>query len=220
MLAAGLYARRTHNEIEFDDYLQLASVGLIESVERFDPRQGVQFRTFASKRVQGAVLNGLARMTEKGQQIGVIARLRRERLETIKAGLDRMAGGGSRAHDPAGLFSDLAEVGIGVALGILLEGTGMFAMGEDSPSPAASPEVSYFQKSEVRALQQLLHHHVQRLPEGERRVIQWHYQQEMSFEDIALRLGLTRGRISQLHRKGLTTLRNLLQDGAPRDVIA
>ncbi|MDQ8035723.1 MAG: sigma-70 family RNA polymerase sigma factor [Bordetella sp.] len=221
MLAATLYGKRTHDDIEFDDYFQMASMGLIESVERFDPDQGVQFRTFASKRVLGAVINGLARMTEKGQQIGVMARLRRERLQDLKAGgQEQGRAPGVDARDPGRLFSYLADVGIGVALGILLEDSGMYSSGEDSPAPVASPEVSYFRKSEVLTLQQLLRNRVQRLPEAERRVIQLHYQQEMSFEDVALRMGVTRGRISQLHRKGLTMLRALLQDEGARDVMA
>lgn len=227
MMAATLYGRRTHDEVEFDDYFQFASLGLVESVERFDPAHGVQFKTFASKRVQGAILNGLARLTEKSQQIATMMRLRQERLEDLKA---QAAGGarpgkkrggdgkGAKADkgDAAALFSYLAEVGIGLALGVLLEDTAMFAKADAAST--SSPEVSYFRKTQARQLRELLRHGVAQLPESERRVIQWHYQQEMSFEDIANRLELSRGRISQLHTKGLARLRDLLQGDARCDV--
>ena len=69
VVAASYYSRRFHDEIEFGDYLQYASVGLLEAMDRYDPARGVQFRTFAARRMHGAILNGLERLTEKQQQI-------------------------------------------------------------------------------------------------------------------------------------------------------
>ncbi len=44
------------------DMIQEGSVGLIESVERFDHTRGVRFSTFASYRIRGRVLNALDRV--------------------------------------------------------------------------------------------------------------------------------------------------------------
>lgn len=216
MLAATLYGRRMHGDVEFEDYLQLARIGLIEAVDRFDPGQGAQFKTFASKRIQGSVLNGLARMTEKNQQISARMRvLRQDRLEAVK----EAAGGPTPPRNADELFRYLAEVGVGLALGVLLEDTGMVdadAFGQESQ--VASPEVSYFRKKEGRQLRELLRELLDGLPESQRRVIRSHYLQEISFDQLAADMGVTRGRISQLHRQALLRLRDLLGSDARCDV--
>lgn len=231
MMAATLYGRRTHDEVEFADYLQFARVGLVEAVDRYDPTQGAQFKTFAAKRVQGAVLNGLVNFTEKNQQISLQMRLRRERLEAVKeaaaaavaeddtsGGSESASPGASRGNDK--LFRYLAEVGIGLALGVMLEDTGMVdAQAFDgSEAQAPSPEVSYFRKSEIDQLRTVLRSLVGQLSEQQRLVIRHHYLQEVPFNEIAAMMNVTRGRVSQLHRQALLRLRELLATDTRIDV--
>lgn len=230
IVAATFYARRTHDEVEFDDYLQLASVGLLESFDRYEPSLGAQFRTFAARRMQGSILNGLARLTEKNQQIAIQGELRRERLNAAKAAalqkLDPASAASEGAElpekmtDPKFLFSFLAEVGMSLALGVMLEGTGMIdAESFNSEASEVSAEVSYFKKTELQRLQQTLANLLKGLTEQERTVIRYHYLQETSFEDIGKMLGVKRSRISQIHHQALRSLR----DGLTRqscDVLA
>ena len=225
MMAAMVYGRRTHNDVEFEDYLQLARIGLLEAVDRFDPDQGAQFKTFATRRVQGSVLNGLIRLTEKNQQISARMRLRRERLEAVKEAAsaevlgDNASTFGDKAPGADKLFRYLAEVGIGIALGVLLEGTGMVdAEAFDNNGHAASPEVSYLRKSEILQLRTVLRGLVDRLGERQKTVIRYHYLQEIPFDEIARFMNITRGRVSQLHREGLSRLRELLGKDARCDV--
>ncbi|MBW8743393.1 MAG: hypothetical protein JF628_03435 [Sphingomonas sp.] len=51
----------------------------------------------------------------------------------------------------------------------------------------------------------------EQLPEAERRVIFRHYFQQQPFDDIAAGMGLTKGRISQLHHAALRRLRERLR---------
>ena len=208
VVAATYYGRRINDEIEFNDYLQLASVGLVESIDRYDPALGAQFKTFAARRMHGAILDGLERLTEKQQQIAVKRRLRQERLQDIQsaassARAEATTGKDSKATHADNLFKYLSEVGIGLAISYLLEGTGM-VQGDATATYQAD---AYYQRAELRQLQQRIRELVQRLSDQERTVITCHYLQEHSFEEIAERLQLTRGRISQIHRKALGTLR-------------
>ena len=45
-----------------DDMLSAAMAGLLDAAGRYDAGQGVQFRTFAEKRIRGAVLDEVRRM--------------------------------------------------------------------------------------------------------------------------------------------------------------
>src|SRR5688572_1516991 len=77
-LAAALYAKRSIDDIEFGDYLHLAYTGLFEAMQRYQPDEGAQFATFATYRIRGAVLSGLPRMTEAGDQLAARKRQLRE----------------------------------------------------------------------------------------------------------------------------------------------
>jgi len=192
ILAARMYANRRHDEVEFDDFMQLATVGLIESVDRFDPRHGAAFRTFASHRIHGAILNGLETFTEKQQQIACRQRVARERVRSLD----------DEADQEEDLFERLARVAVGLALGYLLEGSGMYRESEQ-----AMPDTVY-RSIELRQLQQRVRALVEELPERERRIVRYHYFQHVPFETIAQMMGVTKGRVSQLHRRAMQMLRD------------
>jgi RNA polymerase sigma factor for flagellar operon FliA len=202
IVAATYYSRRFHDEIEFGDYLQYASIGLLEALDRFDPGRGAQFRTFAARRMHGAILNGIERLTEKQQQISAQQRLRAERVQAAK----QIAGG-----DPTHLAGDklcayVAEVGLGLALAWLLEGTAMVEV------PERAESLPFYRQAEMRQVRERLVQAVDALPAQERTVIRSHYLQDVPFEEVAATLKLTQGRISQIHKQALLRLRACVAD--------
>ncbi len=46
---------------ELDELLQSGAVGMLEALERFDSTRGVDFQTFAGRRIRGAMIDGLRR---------------------------------------------------------------------------------------------------------------------------------------------------------------
>jgi RNA polymerase sigma factor for flagellar operon FliA len=213
VVAASYYAKRFHDEIEFGEYQQLACVGLLEALDRFDPARGVQFRTFAARRMHGAILDGIERFTERQQQIAVRQRLRLERARDVRdsAAAEAGAGGGS-APAPEQLTRFVAEVGIGLAVCWMLEGTGMAQL------PDATATAPFYQGVQLKQLRERLLHAVDRLPAQERTVLRSHYLQDVPFERIAADLQLTKGRISQIHKQALLHVRKLLGTGADWDL--
>ncbi len=47
------------SSVELDDLISSGSIGLLQAVEKFDLSQGVLFKTFASRRIRGAILDEL-----------------------------------------------------------------------------------------------------------------------------------------------------------------
>ena len=205
VVAASYFSRRFHEEIEFNDYLQYASVGLLEAMERFDPGRGVQFRTFAARRMHGAILSGIERMTEKQQQIAARQRIRAERLADVKA---LAQGDDAESQEPRRLMQFVSDVGMGLALCWLLEGTGLV------DDPRALMSMPFYQSAATRQLRERLLHAIDALPGPERTVIRSHYLHDLPFESVASSLQLTRGRISQIHKQALLHLRSLVREHA------
>jgi RNA polymerase sigma factor (sigma-70 family) len=46
---------------DLDELLQWGAIGMLESMQRFDPGLGVEFQAFAMRRVRGTMINGLRR---------------------------------------------------------------------------------------------------------------------------------------------------------------
>jgi RNA polymerase sigma factor for flagellar operon FliA len=198
MIAASLYGKRVADDAEFADYMQYATLGLIEAVENFDARRGVQFNTFATYRIQGAIRNNIANFSERREQVGLIVRLKKERLESIKAAEAPRARRGKGTE----LVRDMAEVAVIWALSYLLEGSGMLA-----PRTEAHYVEQFYDSLELRQLRDRLASLVDALPDQERRVVKYHYFQNLEFTEIAKIFGVTKGRISQIHKRALLLLR-------------
>ena len=49
--------------VEFDDLVQFGCVGLLEARQRFDDARGIDFRWFAHPRIEGAIFDGLRKMS-------------------------------------------------------------------------------------------------------------------------------------------------------------
>jgi RNA polymerase sigma factor for flagellar operon FliA len=200
-IAASLYARRVANDAEFADYMQYATLGLIEAVDSYDWRRGAQFNTFATYRIQGSIRNSISSFSERREQVALHYRLKKERLDSIKQTDDDVPRkrAGRRGKPLAGELGDVAVIW---TLSYLLEGSGML-------STEADPHhvEHFYDGAALRQLKERLLALVDALPDQERRVIKYHYLQNLEFTEIARAFGLSKGRISQIHKHALMLLR-------------
>jgi RNA polymerase sigma factor for flagellar operon FliA len=196
-IAARQYRDRTRGDLELFELRQLAYAGLLEAIDRFDPDRGVPFRGYASRRITGSVLDGIAQASEVREQVAFKGRLRAERVRSL-APEDVDAMGASDA------MQALAELAAGLAIGFLLDG-GLTA-GEEAADPAPSAYESLAWRETVQGLRAAMDD----LPEKEQLIIRQHYLHGVAFELIARLLGLSKGRVSQLHKAAIERLRKRL----------
>lgn len=194
-LAGSLYRNRHHDDVDFKDYLQFACVGLLEAIDRFDPTRNVDFRSFATPRIKGNVLDGIVRLSDGQEQVALRARIRRERLESLNEIH------GKRAHE---VFQSLASLTVGLAIGFILDDTGMVDRVVHMNPFQQDHAYQSLAWSQTRSR---MHAAVAGLPIRERKIVQHHYFHGLTFEQIGDILNLSKGRVSQLHRAALIQLR-------------
>ncbi|RZU38491.1 RNA polymerase sigma-28 (SigD/FliA/WhiG) subunit [Fluviicoccus keumensis] len=178
ILTARLLAVYPHPLAEWGDYIHFASLGLLQALERFEPERGVRFQTFAEPFIKGAVLKGLSCYVQD-------ARSRHpDRSNQV-------------AYDEEASFEVLVNAAVDLAFGFFLE------MGIAEPMMQEGPQDIYARA----ANRNLLQDYVSALPPRERQIIEGHYYQQLDFAVLGELMGISRARVSQLHRQALQRIR-------------
>lgn len=191
-VAGGEHRDKIGLGLDRGDFEQMSFAALLEAIDRFDPLVGAPFQSFARLRIKGAIADGLARASENGAQARYARRMQAERMRSL-------APDAANAADPLAALGELAAL---LALGFIAEG---FEHTERTRSNDP------FASSAWRDIELSLAKAIDRLPQNEKAIIQNHYGQGVAFTEIARLLGLTKGRISQLHRTALKRLRDELR---------
>lgn len=197
-VAAKHFLDRKSGDIEFSDLCQLAYTGLLEALDRYDPGRGVPFRPFARRRISGSILDGLAHMSELREQLSFRQRVRKERLKSL-------SDANPATLDDSEAMLALIEMATGLALGFMIEGSGLYVT-QDETDKRFSPYESLAWKEMTLSLRA----RISDLSDQQSRVIRYHYLEGLSFEQISKAFGLTKGRISQIHKSALKSLKDEL----------
>lgn len=189
LVARDVYLKVRIRDAEWADYVQNATIGLIESIDRYEPWRSVDFRTYARHRVRGAVFNGLRHLAS--DSFGQPGRVPEERSASLK---------GDGESDPLQAFVSWT---VGLGIGHLLEVASL----PDDRDRRGDPYAAAARDQ----LSELLHEAIEQLPEREKLILTMHYLQHTAFVDIASHMQLTKGRISQIHRQAIEKLRDRMR---------
>jgi RNA polymerase sigma factor for flagellar operon FliA len=201
--------------VELDDLIQVGMIGLTDALSRFDAAQGVQFETFATQRIRGAMLDEL-----RGNDW--MSRGTRKQQREIEAAVHRLEQRLGRAPHESEIAT---EMGLKLAeyqelLG-KVRGTQLVHLEDMSGDEGDSDYLDrHVADAEANPLAQLQDHRmrealvaaIKTLPEREQLVMSMYYEQDMNLKEIAAVLKVTESRVCQLHSQTIARLRVKLRE--------
>ncbi|WP_405529141.1 RNA polymerase sigma factor SigF [Streptomyces avidinii] len=205
-------ARRFRNRGEpLDDLTQVATIGLIKSVDRFDPDRGVEFSTYATPTVVGEIKR---HFRDKGWAVRVPRRLQELRLSLTTATAEL-----SQQHGRSPTVHELAER-LGISEEEVLEGlesaNAYSTLSLDVPdTDDESPAVADTLGAEDEALEGVEYREslkplLEGLPPREKRILLLRFFGNMTQSQIAQEVGISQMHVSRLLARTLAQLRDKL----------
>ncbi|MER5223360.1 RNA polymerase sigma factor SigF [Streptomyces flaveus] len=205
-------ARRFRNRGEpLDDLTQVATIGLIKSVDRFDPERGVEFSTYATPTVVGEIKR---HFRDKGWAVRVPRRLQELRLSltTATAELSQQHGRSPTVHELAEkLAISEEEVLEGLESANAYSTLSLDVPDTDDESPAVADTLG----SEDEALEGVEYREslkplLEDLPPREKRILLLRFFANMTQSQIAQEVGISQMHVSRLLARTLAQLREKL----------
>jgi len=201
--------------VELDDLIQVGMIGLSDALSRFDMGQGVQFETFATQRIRGAMLDEL----RGGDWMSRGTRRQQRSIESAVHKLEQTLGRAPQESEIA------VEMGLSLAdyqelLG-KVRGTQLVYLedmsGDDGDDDYLDRHVADEASNPMAMLQdhrmrQALVAAIKNLPEREQYVMSMYYEHDMNLKEIAAVLNVTESRVCQLHSQSIARLRVKLRD--------
>jgi len=203
-------ARRFRNRGEpLDDLIQVATIGLIKSVDRFDLERGVEFSTYATPTIVGEIKR---HFRDKGWAIRVPRRLQELKLALAKATSEL-----SQKNGRAPTVAELAQH-LGMSEEDILEGlesaNAYSAVSLDAPdagdddSPAVADSLGTTDESlEGVEYRESLKPLLEKLPAREKKILLLRFFGNMTQSQIAAELGISQMHVSRLLARTLAQLR-------------
>jgi RNA polymerase sigma factor for flagellar operon FliA len=204
---AGRIGAGLPSSVDPGDLVSAGVFGLIDAVERFDPERGVKFETFAVPRIRGAVFDGL-------RSLDWVPRSVRSRAREVETAFSELEGKLGRAPTDDEIsshlkisgaefkkwLSSIASTTVGPLDRALAAGAEPRSLIGDIPdSPGSVVEES--------DLRRIVRQEVLRLPEREKLVMSFYYDEGLTLAEIGSVLGVTESRVSQIHTKAVLHLR-------------
>ncbi|MGI8427879.1 MAG: SigB/SigF/SigG family RNA polymerase sigma factor [Solirubrobacteraceae bacterium] len=209
-LAHKLARRYVRSSEPYEDLAQVASLGLVKAVERFDPARGYAFSSFAVPTILGELKryfrdSGWALHVDRGAQ---------ERARKVTAAQQEIS---ARSGVPTvGELAQYLEIDEEAVLDGLQTAEAYDAISLDAPSPGSDADTPLSRLDAIgerdRTLEQVdeaatIFAAARHLPERERRILYLRFGEDLPQTEIAKRIGVSQMQVSRLLRRSLARLR-------------
>jgi len=214
LLAHQMIAKLQAN-VELDDLFQVGMIGLTDALSRFDAAQGVQFETFATQRIRGAMLDEL-----RGNDW--MSRGDRRHQRSIEAAVHKLEQRFGRAPSEGEIaremglslaeYQDLLGKVRGTQLVYLEDMSGDDGDHDFLDRHVADEAFNPLAQLQDQRMREALVAGIKVLPEREQYVMSMYYEHDMNLKEIAAVLKVTESRVCQLHSQSIARLRVKLRE--------
>ncbi|MDM4764525.1 RNA polymerase sigma factor FliA [Pelomonas sp. SE-A7] len=201
--------------VELDDLIQVGLIGLTDALSRFDISQGVQFETFATQRIRGAMLDEL----RGGDWMSRGTRRQQREIESAVHKLEQRLGRAPHESEIAvemGLslpdYQELLGKVRGTQLVYLEDMSGDDGDDDYLDRHVADEAANPMAMLQDHRMREALVGAIKNLPEREGFVMSMYYEHDMNLKEIAAVLKVTESRVCQLHSQAIARLRVKLRD--------
>ncbi|HXM86838.1 MAG TPA: SigB/SigF/SigG family RNA polymerase sigma factor [Solirubrobacteraceae bacterium] len=211
-LARSLARRYDRSSEPFEDLLQVASLGLLKALDRFDVQRGHPFASFAVPTILGEMRR---HFRDAGWSVHV-PRGSQERALKVRDGQERLANTRGRAPT-VGELAEYLELSTEDVIDALQAIQAYESLSLDAPRPGATDEVTSYGDSmgEEDARYELVELDVTvsavmgKIPQRERQILRMRFVEDLTQTEIAERVGISQMQVSRLLRRSLDQLRVL-----------
>jgi RNA polymerase sigma factor for flagellar operon FliA len=201
--------------VEIDDLIQVGMIGLNDALARFDPSQGVQFETFATQRIRGAMLDELRGSDWMSRGDRRHQRMIETAVHKLEQKLGRAPSETEIAAEMGMKLTDYQEL-LGKVRGtqlVYLEDMS----GDDGDEDfldrhMVDADADPLGRLSDRKMREALVAAIENLPQREQYVMSMYYEHDMNLKEIAAVLGVTESRVCQLHSQSIARLRTRMRE--------
>ena len=199
--------------VEADDLVSMGTFGMIEAIDRFDLSRGIQFKTYCTARIRGAILDNLRANDWVPRLVRLRTNLVDKTLRKLYAELGREPTDPEMADALDMTMSEYEalrkEASPTAVLSLTDDGSGDDSDGPSSRMVDLIGDDHGDQPRTVQQLRDVKELLFKTLTEKESTVIQYYYFEGLSMREIAGMLRLTESRVCQIHSKVIKRLREL-----------
>jgi RNA polymerase sigma factor for flagellar operon FliA len=214
---SGRLAVRLPISISYEDLEGYGVIGLIESIEKFNPAKGVSFETFAYRRIRGAIIDEV-------RKLYWVPRTLWQKLQAVNAERERLRRiNGDNVTDEqvaASLNISIAELhktsncynqlNMNSLDEVLTSSDGdSVRLGNLIPDPNSPDPLDVVEEQDGR---RILAEAVNSLNEKDRLVMALYYQERLTLKEIGQILEVSESRVCQLHARAMSRLRQKIKE--------
>ena len=192
-----------------EDLVAASMIGLCEAADRYDNTRDESFLTFAEHRIRGAVLDELRRGDMVPRRVRQLAR----KIAAAIRRLEQTAGAAPSDHEVASELGVTVETYRADLSGLVHVEVAPLGDQERLASESIAPDVLADRRHTLDQVRAAL----ETLCERDVRILAMHYLEELTFQQIAVALGITPSRVCQLLWRAVERLRGALGMRTMRD---